>query len=189
MNSNSKFVFGIDEVGRGCVAGPLVVCACLDSKSLLDYEILNDSKKITPKKREILARQLIQNETFFIAVCPSKTIDSIKMAASLKLTFWNLSCNVRMKFQDAFLLIDGNLDFGIQNCETVIKGDTKHKSIMAASVIAKVYRDKMMINEANRFLNFDFKSHKGYLTKKHIQEIKESEITYLHRESFLSNYL
>jgi len=189
MNSKSSFTFGIDEVGRGCVAGPLVVCACLDSESLMDYEILNDSKKITPKKRQILAEQLIKNETFFIFVCPSKTIDSIKMAASLKLSFLNLASNVRSKFKDSFLLIDGNLDYGISNCKTVIKGDSKHKSIMAASVIAKVYRDKLMESESERFTSFDFRSHKGYLTKKHIQEIKESPITYLHRSSFLSNYL
>lgn len=189
IDSKFKSVFGIDEVGRGCVAGPLVVCACLDSESLDKYEILNDSKKITPKKREKLAFELIKNEKFFIFVCPSKTIDSIKMAASLKLSFLNLASNVRSHYKDSFLIIDGNLDYGIKDCVTVIKGDSKHKSIMAASVIAKVYRDKLMENQTQRFSNFDFKSHKGYLTKKHISEIKESEVTYLHRKSFLSNYL
>lgn len=186
---NSKFTFGIDEVGRGCVAGPLVVCGVLDSESLNNYPILNDSKKITPKKRELLALELIKNEKFFLLSCPSTSIDCLKMAASLKISFLSLQSNIRAVYPNAFLLIDGNLDFGIQNCQTVIKGDTKHKSIMAASVIAKVYRDKLMIAESKRFVDFDFSAHKGYLTKKHIQEISEAKLTYLHRKSFLTNYI
>ena len=185
----SKFTFGIDEVGRGCVAGPLVVCGVLDSKTLDSYPILNDSKKLTPKRRDTICLELKKQERFFVQSCPAKTIDSLGMAQALKLTFWNLSKNISYFYPNSFCLIDGNLDFGIKNSKTVIKGDTKHKSIMAASIIAKVYRDDLMKRESVRFPEFEFESHKGYLSRRHISLIKANDISYIHRKSFLRNYL
>jgi len=187
---NSKFVFGIDEVGRGCVAGSLVVCACLDSESLNDNLDLNDSKKLTPKKRENLFKELKNLKvTYFLEVCPASMIDNLGMATALKYTFLNLSKNVRSKFPTAEFIIDGTLDFGIENSKTIVKGDSKVKSIMAASIIAKVYRDFTMSSCSKYFNSFSFESHKGYLTKNHISEIAENGATYIHRKSFLTNYL
>ncbi len=176
-------IIGIDEVGRGPLAGPVVTAAVV-----LDYNNtingLNDSKKLTEKKREALL-PLITNNAVHIGVgmaFPAEIDDINIFQATISAMKKSISL---IPLESATLLIDG-LSFPYENCQSikVIKGDTKSPAIMAASIVAKIIRDRLMEHYDKLFPAYDFKSHKGYGTKKHIEAIHTNGPCEIHRNSF-----
>jgi len=197
---NSKYIFGLDEVGRGPLAGPVVVCVVFIHSNLkLPKEILlavKDSKKLSHQKRDIIVKKIkkIKGIDFVIAKSSEKEIDKINILRATLKAFKKavLSLEKKMQCKSDMILIDGNKiipDFKDHKQLAIIKGDSKIFSIALASIIAKEYRDKLMINYAKKYPKYEFDVHKGYGTKKHIEAIKKFGICAVHRRSFLNNIL
>ncbi|MBQ9021277.1 MAG: ribonuclease HII [Eggerthellaceae bacterium] len=183
-------VIGLDEVGRGPVAGPLAVGAViLDTEKLLPG--LNDSKQIVENKRKLIAAQIKETARAYTVeyVSPEK-IDEIGMSAALHLAFSNaLACIDQSGLHVEKVLIDGmplHLDEREVN---IIKGDTQSASIAAASIIAKVERDELMCSYAQQYPQYQFDKNKGYASPEHIAAIKAYGLCPLHRKSFCSAFL
>lgn len=187
-----KYVAGVDEVGRGPLAGPIVACAViLDEKDIDDNLILwlNDSKKLSEKKREELS-EIIKDRAlaYNIAECGNEEIDKLGIAYANNKVFLD-ACN-NLKIKPDLVLSDGYLVKNIQiENKFVIKGDTKSACIAAASIVAKVYRDKLMKDYAKKYSHYDFENNSGYGTMKHIDGIKEFGACKIHRRSFLTKIL
>lgn len=187
LNENIKHIAGIDEVGRGPLAGP-VVTACV----VMPYdEMLNgvfDSKKVTKKNRERLFEEIKSKAiSYSISVKSQDVIDEINILnatkQSMKESFNNLSVKPDILLVDAVKL---NI---CENEMAIIKGDATSYAIACASILAKVYRDKLMEDYAKIYPNYDFENNVGYGTKKHIEAIKNYGITPIHRLSFLSKII
>lgn len=185
-------IIGVDEAGRGPLAGPVVAAAA----SLKEYsdvlQEINDSKKLTEKKREKLF-DIIQ-EKFYIGVgiASVEEIDSMNILNATFLAMRRAIENLSEKCSvDTLILVDGN--FKIRefngNQEPVIKGDAKSLSIAAASIIAKVTRDRIMIKESEKYPQYQFEKHKGYGTKAHREAILKHGALDIHRKSFLTKIL
>ena len=186
MNRGFDFVAGVDEAGRGPLAGDVyAACVILDENNL--PEGLDDSKKLTPKKRETLFDEIKEKAVCFsIGTASASEIDEINI---LQATFLAMKRAVQgMKIKPSLLLIDGNREpkTGIPEI-TVIKGDAKSKSIAAASILAKVARDRYMLELSEKYPEYAFEKHKGYGTKLHYEKIKQFGISEIHRKSFLKN--
>lgn len=181
-----KYVCGIDEAGRGPLAGPVVSAAVILPIGLV-IEGLDDSKKLTEKKREKLF-DIIKEQAIDVSVgiATEKEIDEQNI---LKATFLAMKRAVdRLSISPDYALVDGNRNPNIGLPTTcIIKGDATSPSIAAASIIAKVTRDRMMIELDKEFPEYLFKKHKGYGTKLHYEKIKEFGILDVHRRSFLKN--
>lgn len=195
-----RFIGGIDEVGRGCLAGPLVTAiVVLDMEKMaeifLNEEIskkisaIKDSKKLSEKRREELSEFIKENFNYYhIQETSNSDIDSNGISQSTNFSFlenFNQAKNnsqIDFVFTDAFKI--KGLDEKIQN--SLIKGDNTSLAIASASIIAKVYRDNLMKELAKReeFKNYDFDLHKGYGTAAHIEKIKMCGASTLHRKSF-----
>ncbi len=197
---NSKYIFGLDEVGRGPLAGPVVVCCvCVSKDFKLPKELLenvDDSKKLNHKKRELIVKEIkkIKEINLKIVKISEKEIDKINILRATLKAFKKavLSLEKKMQCKSDMILIDGNKiipDFKDHKQLAIIKGDSKIFSIALASIIAKEYRDKLMINYAKKYPKYEFDVHKGYGTKKHIEAIKKFGICAVHRRSFLNNIL
>jgi len=183
------FVVGVDEVGRGPLAGPVLsACVVIEKDQQINTKILEgvrDSKKLSEKKREFLC-DLIFNDFKYIgvAVCDRKTIDEINiLEASL------LSMKKAIKSLDVLpdiVLVDGNKEIKNLNLRqrTIIKGDSKIFCIAAASIVAKVARDKIMKRYHEQYPNYSFDKHKGYGTKLHIERLKMYGPCPIHRRTF-----
>jgi len=175
---------GTDEAGRGCLAGPVTAAAVIlkpDFKNL----ILNDSKQISEKKRDIL-RPIIENDAlcFGCSHIYPKKIDEINILnASILAMHKSIEA---LKIAPKFIIVDGNKfkPFNEIPHETIIKGDGKFLSIAAASVLAKTYRDEYMNKIHEEFPMYNWKKNKGYPTKEHREAIKKYGITKYHRKSF-----
>lgn len=182
----SGIVCGIDEVGRGPLAGPVVACAVVINRDLAPTDILeqiNDSKKISAKKREYLFHKIHEFSEVAIAECSVEEIDEINiLQASLKAMS---KAYAKLKSKPVLALIDGNKSPEIK-CETktIIKGDSISLSIAAASIVAKEYRDNLMREFANDYPQYGWESNSGYGTKAHLKAIEEHGITPHHRRSF-----
>lgn len=168
---------GIDEAGRGPLAGPLVVAGAIIKKPI---EGLNDSKKLTEKKRETLFDLIKENCIYHIVFTDNKTLDEIGISKALK----NSITEIMQKLKADNYLMDGNTSFGIINLEHMIKADGKVEAVSAASILAKVSRDRYMYEIAHKYPNYDFDKHKGYGTKAHVEAIKNYGYSDLHRMSF-----
>lgn len=197
---NSKYIFGLDEVGHGPLAGPVVVCCvCVSKDFKLPKELLenvDDSKKLNHKKRELIVKEIkkIKEINLKIVKISEKEIDKINILRATLKAFKKavLSLEKKMQCKSDMILIDGNKiipDFKDHKQLAIIKGDSKIFSIALASIIAKEYRDKLMINYAKKYPKYEFDVHKGYGTKKHIEAIKKFGICAVHRRSFLNNIL
>lgn len=184
-----QVICGIDEAGRGPLAGP--VCAAAVILPLgTEIEGLNDSKKLTEKKREALF-PIIQGKAvaYGIGFASEQEIDEINI---LNATFLAMRRAVEaMKISPDLLLIDGNQKpkIGIGEEVTVVKGDMKSVSIAAASVLAKVSRDRYMLEQAQKYPQYAFEKHKGYGTKLHYEKIAEFGVSPIHRKTFLKKIL
>jgi len=181
-NQGYHKIAGVDEAGRGPLAGPVVAAACVLAPDLF-IEGVRDSKQITPKKRETLFEELINHPQihYGVGIVDSETIDQINI---LQATIQAMKEAVTQLQPAAdFLLVDG-LELPNFPCLKIIKGDQRSHSIAAASIIAKVTRDRMMEEFDQRWPQYGFKTHKGYGTAKHRQAIEEYGPCPIHRMTF-----
>lgn len=163
---------GVDEVGRGPLIGP-VVAACVVLPKGFVLEGLTDSKKLSEKKRELFYDYIVKNSTYGIGIIDAVIIDEVNIYEATKLAMLKAIKKVREQVNLEHVLIDAMpLDLDIDTT-SIIKGDAKSISIAAASVVAKVTRDRMMYELDDLYPNYGFKSHKGYPTKKHIEAINK----------------
>ncbi len=177
-----KLIAGIDEVGRGPIAGPVVAAAVILKKDFFPIDI-DDSKKISPLKRERLYHQILKKSYVGIGIGDVECIDTINILNATKYAM-NIAYKKLSKKPD-ILLIDGNFEINSDIINMpVIKGDQKSISIAAASIIAKVVRDRIMNQFSNIFNKYTFNQHKGYPTKNHIDEIQKNGVLALHRSTF-----
>ncbi len=181
-NKGIKYIAGIDEVGRGPLVGPVVTAAVILPAEFYD-ERINDSKKLSEKKREILYDVIMKNAiSVGIGMSSSEIIDEINILEATKKAMKEALNNLNIKPEH--VLIDAvKLDIDIPST-SIIKGDAKSQSIAAASIIAKVTRDRMMYELDKKHPEYDFAHNKGYGTKKHIEAIKKYGILKEHRKSF-----
>ncbi len=174
LEQGIRIIGGVDEVGRGPLIGP-VVAACVVLP--LDFKLdgLTDSKKITEKKREQYYEYIINNcIAYGIGECSPKEIDELNILEATKVAMKRAIDKVNNQIKIDYLLIDGNMKFDFDyQYKSIIKGDYYSISISAASVVAKVYRDRMLIELDKKYPMYGFKSHKGYPTKKHLEAIKK----------------
>ena len=163
---------GVDEVGRGPLIGP-VVAACVVLPKGFVLEGLTDSKKLSEKKRELFYDYIVKNSIYGIGIIDADIIDEVNIYEATKLAMLEAIKNVREQVNLEHVLIDAMpLDLDIDTT-SIIKGDAKSITIAAASVIAKVTRDRIMYDIDKKHPNYGFKSHKGYPTKKHIEAINK----------------
>lgn len=193
-----KFIIGLDEAGRGPGAGDVFACAVhfpdVTKKLKKDLSALDDSKKLSAKIREELAEVIKQNSIYCLATSSIAEIETINILQASLLAMKRASLGVleQVKLEkEPILLIDGNKL--IKNYEIeqkfVIKGDSLSLSIAAASIIAKVERDKYMVELSQNHPEYDWQNNKGYLTPKHLEAIDKFGITPYHRKSFLTKQL
>lgn len=185
VNAGYKLVCGIDEAGRGPLAGPVYAAAVILPLGL-EIDGLNDSKKISEKKREQLFDVICEKAVdYSIGIATEQEIDEINI---LNATFLAMHRAVEgLKTKPDYALIDGNqypkIPFVME--ETVVKGDAKVMSIAAASILAKVSRDRFMLEKSKEFPQYQFEKHKGYGTKLHYEMLKEYGPSPIHRMTFL----
>lgn len=168
---------GIDEAGRGPIAGDLVMAGCILTGEVAG---LNDSKKLTEKKREALYELIIQNSEYHVAKFTPKQIDEDGISKCLAAGLREIMSHVKT---DSYLF-DGNTTFGVEGLETMVKADGKVAEVSAASILAKVTHDRDIKEEAKKYPEYEFEKHKGYGTKRHIELIKEFGYCDIHRRSY-----
>ena len=184
-----KYICGIDEAGRGPLAGPVVVGAVILPKNSF-IEGVNDSKKVSEKKREVLFEKITEEAiAWSVGIIDQKLIDQVNILNATKLGLTEAIGKIQKK--PDLLLVDAldNIDTLGINYKSIIKGDAKCYSIAAASIIAKVTRDRIMRQWNEVYPEYGFEKNKGYGTKEHIQAIKEFGICSLHRKSFVKNFI
>ena len=173
---------GVDEVGRGCLAGP-VVSAAVILKDTINLKLLKDSKKITFNKRIEIAKHIKLNSTYAVGVASVEEILNLNILQAALLSMKRAIDKLSIK--PKLVLIDGNFaPKGLNNFKTIINGDEKIKSISAASIIAKVFRDQLMIKLSEQFKNYAWDRNFGYGTKAHMDGLKKFGITSHHRKGF-----
>lgn len=167
-----KIIGGVDEVGRGPLIGPVVACCCVLPDNF-ELKGLTDSKKLSEKKRNEFYEYLTKNTIYGLGIIGPEKIDEVNIYEATKLAMIEAINNVKKQIKLEHVLIDAMpLDLDIPST-SIIKGDLKSISISAASVIAKVTRDNMMIELDKLYPMYGYKSHKGYPTKKHIEAISK----------------
>ena len=189
VNSGFSCICGVDEAGRGPLAGPVCAAAVILPEGAV-IEELDDSKKLTEKKREGLYD--IIKETAVAYSVAYGTLEEIETVNILEATYLAMNRAIEgLNVKPDFALIDGNrVPRGINiPCETIVKGDSKSMSVAAASVLAKVTRDRLMLEYDKKYPEYNFKKHKGYGTKEHTELIKQYGPCEIHRLSFLKNIL
>lgn len=186
--SGYNIVCGVDEAGRGPLAGPVYAAAVVLAKGYV-VDGVNDSKKLSEKKRNELFDKIV-NECvcYSIGTASVKEIDEINILQATILAMKRAVDGLSVKPDIA--LIDGNKKPGLDIAELdIVKGDGKSANIAAASIIAKVSRDRYMLELAKKYPQYQFEKHKGYGTKLHYQMLDEYGISDIHRKSFLKKYL
>ena len=173
---------GIDEVGRGCLAGP-VVSAAVILKEGINLDLLKDSKKISFKKRQEISDHIKSHSFYAIGLA---TVDEILDLNILQASLLSMKRALeQLAEKPDLILIDGNFaPRGLKNYKTIINGDEKVKVISAASIIAKVFRDNLMIKLSEKFSNYAWESNFGYGTKAHLDGLKKYGVTSHHRKGF-----
>ena len=174
-----KNLCGIVEAGSGSLAGPMVVAGVILEKDILG---LNDSKVLSEKKREKLFDEIKEKSKYHIVFKSAKEIDDFGISFCLKSSILEIMEQLQ-EFSNNFLM-DGNTNFGIQNLQKEIKADAKYAQVSAASILAKVSRDRFMDEISPLYANYNFHKHKGYGTKAHIEAIREFGRSDIHRFSF-----
>lgn len=198
INQQFNYIIGLDEVGRGPLAGPVVAGAAIlkdfDSIDLEDknWDLVRDSKKLSEKQREKVHDFILDKFFVGIGICNHETIDRMNILQAsflaMKKAFTDLKKQIRdlEKSEKTILLLDGNQyipNLSIaQKC--IPQGDKKVKSISAASIIAKITRDNMMVEFAEKYPNYLFEKHKGYGTKVHMESLQKFGPCEIHRKSF-----
>lgn len=188
MEKGFKTICGVDEAGRGPLAGPVYAAAVILPIGL-EIPGLNDSKKLSEKKREELFDVITEKAiSYSVGIATEKEIDEINI---LNATFLAMKRAVDgLEISPDYAIIDGNREphTGIQE-ETVVKGDGKVMSVAAASILAKVSRDRFMLEMAKKYPEYQFEKHKGYGTKLHYEMIEKYGVSDIHRKTFLKKIL
>ena len=189
-----KNVIGVDEAGRGPLAGPVVAAAVILKEYTEELDEINDSKKLTEKKREKLYDIIMQNFDVAVGISTVEEIDKLNILNADFLAMRRALKDLKsLKNEKEYtVLVDGNLKIKeyIGKQLPIVKGDAKSLSIAAASIIAKVTRDRLMKDLANIYPDYSFEKHKGYGTKAHIEAIKDKgAIEGVHRKVFLRKIL
>ena len=173
---------GVDEVGRGCLAGPVVSAAVILKKDI-NLKLLKDSKKITFNKREEISKHIRNNSCYAIGIASVEEILNLNILQASLLSMKRAI--ERLSIRPDLILIDGNFaPKGLKNYKTIVNGDEKIKVISAASIVAKVYRDRFMIKLSEKFSNYAWERNFGYGTKAHLEGLKKFGITTHHRKGF-----
>jgi ribonuclease HII len=188
FDSGFKYICGVDEAGRGPLAGPVCAAAVILPEGC-EIEGLNDSKKLSEKKREALYPIILEKAVdYFIAF---GSVEEIEEHNILNATYFAMNRAINGLKQVDFALVDGNRvpkEIKVP-CATIVKGDSKSMSIAAASILAKVTRDRLLLEYDQKYPQYQFAKHKGYGTKLHTELIKEHGPCEIHRLSFLKNIL
>lgn len=174
---DKQFLCGIDESGRGPLAGPLVIAGVVLYKMIKG---IMDSKKLSEKKREEIYIQIIQNSRYHIVIFDAGQVDNMGISACLRQGLLEIIHHL----PEYDYLFDGNCTFGVQGITTMIKADEKILEVSAASILAKVTRDRIMLELAMQYPEYGFEKHKGYGTKAHIDAIYNHGRCEVHRKSF-----
>ncbi len=184
-NGEFSFLAGIDEAGRGCLAGPVVAAAVVFTDQTRIPAGLNDSKQLTESRREELREQLL-NEPSVKWGIGEVSAEEIDRSDILRATWKAMALAVAQVIPPAqFILVDGNPVHGLPlPSQNIVKGDARSASIAAASILAKTHRDHLMIRAAEEFPGYGFEIHKGYGTELHLNALKNLGVTPLHRKSF-----
>ena len=187
--NGAKYICGIDEAGRGPLAGPVVVASVILPRESM-IEGVNDSKKISEKKRERVYEEIIKEAiSYGVGIIDESKIDEINI---LQATKEGLTESIKeLKIVPDIILVDALR--GINTCnipyKSIIKGDASSYSIAAASIIAKVTRDRLMLKYDEMYPEYGFAKHKGYGTANHISAIKQYGLCPIHRRSFVKNFI
>ena len=189
LSGKYDIICGVDEVGRGPLAGPVYASAVIFKA--IEIDGINDSKKLTPKKREKLFNKIVENQfKYSIGI---STVEEIEELNILKASHLAMKRAVEtLEIVPDLILVDGNSspsfpnDYNVKN---IVKGDNVSYSIACASIMAKVTRDKFMIDISNQFPEYGFDKNKGYGTKSHIESIKKNGPCKIHRKLFLRNII
>ena len=178
-----KIIAGVDEVGRGSLIGPVYAAAVILKKNINKKEI-KDSKKLSKIDREILAKYIKKNSTWALGSASIKEIEKLNILNASLLAMKRAI--KKLKIKPNLVLIDGNKSPELENyfIKTIIKGDQKIKEISAASIIAKVSRDKLMFKMSESFKKYKWNFNAGYGTRDHINAIKKYGVTRFHRKTF-----
>lgn len=179
-------IIGVDEVGRGPLAGPVISAAIILNKEIIP-EGINDSKKLSKKKRIIINEQLILHHSYAIGVATVEEIDKINILQASLLAMKRAILG--LKIVPKSILVDGNklpdLEYKMY---PIVKGDSKSVSIAAASIIAKVYRDKLMEDLSIQYPGYYWEKNSGYGTKQHLLALNNLGVTPIHRKTFAPIY-
>ena len=178
-----KIVAGVDEVGRGSLIGPVYAAAVILNKSI-NKKLLKDSKSLTKTKREILSKYIKKNSIWAIGIASVKEIEKINILNAALLAMKRAI--KKLKKKPTLVLIDGNRLPEMKNykLKSIIKGDKKIPSISAASIVAKVTRDRKITNLGKKFVGYYWDQNCGYGTRQHLKAIKNLGITIHHRKTF-----
>lgn len=187
LEQGFEIICGIDEAGRGPLAGPVYAAAVILPKGHI-IEGVNDSKKLSEKKREQLFDKIIDEcISYGIGIADEKEIDEINILQATFLAMRRAVDNLNVKPDIA--LIDGNKKPGLDIEQwDIVKGDSKSASISAASILAKVSRDRYMLEMAEKYPEYQFEKHKGYGTKLHYEMIEKYGVSPIHRKTFLKKF-
>jgi len=188
LNKNIQLIAGVDEAGRGPLAGPVVAAAVIFSPDVL-IEGVDDSKVLSEKRREKLFGKIIKESiAYSVSVVPAEKIDEINI---LNASLLAMKRSVyKLKVQPDLILIDGNKSFKNKiPTVTIVKGDAKSFSIAAASILAKVTRDRIMKELSIEYPVYKWEKNKGYPTRQHRESIKENGPSPFHRKTFLKKVL
>jgi len=184
-----EYIAGIDEAGRGPLAGPVVVASVIMPKDSF-IEGVNDSKKVSEKKREKLYEQITKEAiSYSVTIIDEKKIDEVNILNATKMGL--TKCIEDLKIKPNIILVDAleHIDTKGIPYMSIIKGDAKSYSIAAASIIAKVTRDRIMRQWDEIYPVYGFEKHKGYGTARHIEAIKTNGLCPIHRKSFTKNFV
>lgn len=168
---------GIDEAGRGPLAGPLTIAGVILKRPI---EGLNDSKKLTEKNREVLYDLICEHSTYHIARFSASQIDELGLSVCLATGLRE----IMSALGEADYLYDGNSKFGVSGIRTMVKADATVPEVSAASILAKVTRDREMVELAHKYPEYGFEGHKGYGSASHIEAIRRYGYCEIHRQSF-----
>ena len=173
---------GVDEAGRGCLLGNVVAGAVILPERF-SLPGLTDSKKISEKKRAILFQKITQISHYAVGMASPSEIDSLNILQATMLAMKRAIKGLNIAYDQ--VLVDGNVCPAVLNCTAIIKGDLTQPVISAASIIAKVTRDRQMIELDKQYPNYGFAQHKGYATKIHLDALNQfGTIAHLYRHSF-----
>ncbi len=182
----AKFIAGVDEAGRGPLAGPVVVASVVMPLNCI-IEGINDSKKLSAKKREMLYDKIVASAIdYHIAIVDEKTVDEINILQATKQGM--KQCVEALKNVDAVLIDAVPLNTGIKTI-SIIHGDALSYNIAAASILAKVTRDRLMVEYDKMYPEYGFAKHKGYGTKQHIEALKKYGPCKIHRKTFIGHFV